>query len=112
MSSSMSEMSDGKQKSTSFNEDNDFNIHEFPLSAFTLTSAHHAHTYHPIFPPSPSPVLTLQFRAAVLAAVVLTVVGAVRHLRDADQELAVVPEDHHGQFAPALLHQVLGLQQG
>lgn len=43
MSSSMSEMSDGKQKSTSFNEDNDFNVHEFPLSAFTLTSAHHAH---------------------------------------------------------------------
>lgn len=62
--------------------------------------------------PSPSPSLTLQFRAAVLAVVVLAVGGAVLHLWDADQELAVVPEDSHGQFAPALLHQVLGLQQG
>lgn len=63
-------------------------------------------------PHQPFPVLTLQFRAAVPAAVVLTVGGAVHHLWDADQELAVVPQDHHGQFAPALLHQVLGLQQG
>lgn len=62
----------------------------------------------PFFPPS----LTFQFSAAVLTVVVLTVGGTVLHLWDADQELAVVPEDRHGQFAPALLHQVLGLQQG
>lgn len=55
--------------------------------------------------------LTLQFRAAVSATVILTVGGAVHHLWDADQELAIVPQDHHGQLAPALLHQVLGLQQ-
>ena len=59
-----------------------------------------------------SPSLTLQLRAAVLAVVVLTVGGAVLHLWDADQELSVVPEHRHGQFAPAFLHQVLCLQQG
>lgn len=63
-----------------------------------------------VIPPSPS--LTLQFRAAVVARLVLAVGAAVLHLWDADQELAVVSEDRHGQFAPALLHQVLCLQQG
>lgn len=55
--------------------------------------------------------LTLQFGAAVSATVVLAVGVAVHHLWDADQESSIVPEDHHGQLAPALLHQVLGLQQ-
>lgn len=66
--------------------------------------------FPPTHPPPPSP--TLEFGAAVLALVILTVGGAVFHLRDADQELAVVPEHRHGQFSSALLHQVLGLQQG
>lgn len=47
-----------------------------------------------------------------MVAVLLAVGGAVRHLWDADQELAVIPEDHHGQLASALFHQVFGLQQG
>lgn len=97
-SSSMSEMSDGRQKTTSFHE------HFVTLSQQILQSL--------IKISSPSLVFTLQFRAAVSAAVVLTVGGTVHHLWDADQKLAVVPEDHHGQFAPALLHQVLGFQQG
>lgn len=63
-------------------------------------------------PASLSLILTLQFRAAVSAAVLLAVGVAVRHLWDADQELAVIPEDHHGQLASALFHQVFGLQQG
>lgn len=92
----------GNKKQLCFNDD------FFPLGVFTQQP-----TLPPQTPPTPpSPVLTLQLRAAVPAAVVLTVGGAVHHLRDADQELAVVPEDRHGQFAPALLHQVLGLQQG
>lgn len=56
-------------------------------------------------------VLTFQFRATISAALVPRVVGAVVYFWDADQELAVISEDHHGQLSPALLHQVFGLQQ-
>lgn len=44
--------------------------------------------------------------------VFLAVGGTVLHFWDADQELAVVSQDHHGQLSPGLLHQVLGLQKG
>ena len=47
-----------------------------------------------------------------MATVLLAVGGAVHHLGDADQELAAVSEHRHGEPAPALLHQVLGFQQG
>lgn len=81
-------------------------LHTVVQSCFNLYAS------PPSLPPFPSPSLTLQFRAAALVVVILTVGGAVLHLGDADQELAVIPEDCHGQFAPAFLHQVLGLQQG
>lgn len=63
-------------------------------------------------PHPPTLILTVKFRATFSAVIVLTVGGAVLHLWDRNQEPAVVPEHRHGQFASALLHQVLGLQQG
>lgn len=103
----MSEISGGNKFFLNY-----LNIIKFPLSAFTIPTDLYAHIYHPTIPPSSSLVLTLQFRAAVAAAVLLTIGGAINYLWDTDQELAVIPEDHHSQFAPAFFHQVLGLQQG
>lgn len=60
----------------------------------------------------PEQIVTIELRAAAPPVLVLTVGGAVHHLWDTHKELAIIPEDRHGQFAPALLHQVLRLQQG
>lgn len=100
MSSSMSEMSDWSQKAV---------LIELPRQAACRDDEP---KLFQIYPPHLWATLTLQLWAAALAQLVPAVSGAVVHLRDGDQELAVVSEDRHGQLAPALLHQVLGLQEG